>query len=132
MVVIVVWLVLRSPFPSSPDNLFSAAASVASVFASFLGVAQAIVLTIKDSDAFKVLRDRGYANELFSYLRDGIYASIVFASLSIIGFFVDKETIYGGVRLYKVFSMAWIATGCLSVFMYLRISNILFKLLRLS
>ena len=45
--VAILWWVTGRPFPNSPDGLLGAAATVASVFASFLGVSKAIILTIK-------------------------------------------------------------------------------------
>lgn len=126
------WRYFGSPFPASPDGLFGTAATVAAVFASFLGVAKAIILSIKTSDAYKILAQKGYTSELFGYLRSGIFASVLFASLSILGFFVSKESVIHGHKLYSIFSMAWIFAGAYSPFTYIRVTNILFKLLKIS
>src|SRR5439155_8751992 len=109
-----------------------AAATVSSIFASFLGVSKALILTIKGTETFKVLSSRGYTVILFSYLADGIFASILFASCSIIGFFIDRETIMMNHDLFKMFEAVWIFAGALSLLTYVRISHILFKLLKIA
>jgi hypothetical protein len=131
-VVVAVWLKLGKPFPASPDGLFGAAATVSSIFASFLGVAKALILTIKGTETYKVLVQRGYTAELFAYLRDGIFASVFFASCSILGFFVSHETIVWNQPLFILFEPVWVFAGALSLLTYLRITNILFKLLKLA
>jgi hypothetical protein len=126
------WFWFKCPFPSNPDGLFGAAATVSSIFASFLGVSKALILTIKGTETFKVMSDRGYTVLLFAYLRDGIFASVFFASCSIIGFFIDHDVIVGHHHLFKIFQLVWIFAGALSLLTYVRISNILFKLLRIA
>jgi hypothetical protein len=81
VLVVLVWWVSGKPFPEAPDGLFGAAATVASVFASFLGVSKAIILTIKGTQTYKALEKAHYTETLFQYLKSGIYASVIFASL---------------------------------------------------
>lgn len=128
--VVAIWQYFDSPFPSEPDSLFGAAAAVASVFASFLGVAQAIILSVKGSEAYRIIDDLGYTGLLFSFLRVGILAAVVFASLSILGFFISGDAVVGDYSVSTAFQSAWIFAGALSLFAYARISNILFKLLK--
>jgi hypothetical protein len=132
LIVLVVWAWCGRPFPSSPDALFGASATVASVFASFLGVSKAIILTIKGTKTYQILEQKGYTPCLFRYLRAGIFASVLFSTMSILGFFIDREKSVADHNLYSMFSAAWIASGALSLLTYLRISNILFKLLKIS
>lgn len=121
------WWIVDEPFPKTPDGLLSAAATVASVFASFLGVSKAIILTIKGTETYKVLERSHYTDHLFGYLRAGIYASVVFASLSLLGFFIDSKI---HEDIYKWFCGLWVFAGSLSLLTYIRIANILFKLLK--
>ncbi|UWU75949.1 hypothetical protein N2603_39450 [Bradyrhizobium huanghuaihaiense] len=130
-IICAVWYQVGRPFPANPDGLFGAAATVASIFASFLGVSKAIILTIKGTPTFKILEQRNYTPILFSYLRDGIFASVLFASCSIVGFFVDHDSVLWQHHLFKMFQIVWIFAGTLSLLTYVRITNILFKLLRL-
>jgi hypothetical protein len=129
---VIAWRACGKPFPASPDGLFGAAATVSSVFASFLGVSKALILTIKGTETFKILTERGYSQDLFAYLRDGIFSAVFFASLSILGFFVDHAAMIQGRNLYSIFSMVWVFAGALSLFSYIRISNILFKILKIA
>lgn len=120
------WWYAAMPFPKSPDGLFGVAATVASIFASFLGVAMAILLTIKDTPTYKKLRELGRQDDLFGFLRQGITSAVVFAALSIIGFFIPDFPSWatGHAALWVFFGVA--SLGC-----QIRITEILFKLLRL-
>lgn len=134
MAVLVVWLWDRAgnPFPENPDALFGTAATVASVLASFLGVSKAIVLTIKSTRTFALLKDKGYTLPLFSFLRSGVFCSILFAAASILAFFINHSIAFHGVNIFEAFCVVWIYLGAAAFFTYLRISNILFKLLSVA
>lgn len=125
-----IWWSFGKPFPSAPDVLFGTAATVASVFASFLGVSKAIILTIKGTQTYKFLERAKKTDDLFGYLRTGIYASVAFAALSIFGFFIDHNAMVGSYRWFTLFCLLWVAVGMLALFSYIRITNILFRLLK--
>ncbi len=122
------------PFPTQgkADALFGTAATVSSVFASFLGVSKAIVLSIKTTEVYKILQKGNYTNLLFGYLRSGIFASVIFAALSIVGFFISDVRMILGYKIIDVFTLIWTFCGSLALFTYLRISNVLFKLLKVA
>lgn len=128
----VLWSRCGSPFPSDPDGLFAAAAAVAAIFASFLGVAEAIILSIKGTDTYRILEKLEYTNTLFEYLRTAIYASVLFASLCILGFFIAPDSTVFGYEGYFLFKLVWVFMAALSLATYARITNVLFKLLKLS
>lgn len=132
IVVVILWWCAGSPFPtaSKADSLFGTAATVSSVFASFLGVSKAIILSMKDGEVYKALKKENYTDPLFLYLKAGIRASVVFAALSILGFFICPGTEVLHHDLFDFFSAIWVLFGALALFTYMRISNILFKLLR--
>jgi hypothetical protein len=132
LVVVCWWKLFDTTFPlkEHSDSLFGTAATVASVFASFLGVAKAIILGMKNTAVWDVLRKNNYTDFLFGYLKAGIFASVVFAAASIVGFFIDRDGILFGHNVFNWFSAVWIFLGALALFTYLRISNILFKLLK--
>jgi hypothetical protein len=120
---------MGAPFPSSPDSLFGAAATVASILASFLGVSKAIILSIKETQSYKIIAELGYRDVLFAYLRDGILCAVIFAFLSIIGFFVEAPA-SDHLWVFDAFKLLWVFFGAASLFSYSRITNLLFKLLR--
>lgn len=128
--VVALWWLTGTPFPEKPEGLFGAAATVASVFASFLGVSKAIILSIKNSEVYKLLVKTGHTDALFGHLKSGIFTSVVFAGLSILGFFISPDRLVYGHKLFQIFEFFWILFAALSLFTYLRISNILFKLLK--
>jgi hypothetical protein len=124
-----IWLVFKTPFPQDPDALFGATATVASVFASFLGVSKALILSIKETPTYKVLKKLNQTNRLFTFLKAGIWSAVFLAALSILGFFIShKATIYT-VPWFTIFAGFYIFSGALSLFLFVRITNIFFKLL---
>jgi hypothetical protein len=130
VIVAAAWCFFGKPFPNPPDGLLSTAATVASIFASFLGVSKAIILSIKGTPVYKTLSDHGYDKDLFRYLQAGIFSSIAFAAMSVIGFFISAKTFFHGYRWFTLFELFWICCGVLSLFTYVRISRLLFKLLK--
>jgi hypothetical protein len=67
---------------------------------------------------------------MFGYLRAGIGASVLFACLSIIGFFVAPGISEQNTNKYVIFASLWICLGALSLATFYRITQLLFKLLR--
>ena len=123
------WFCIGRPFPSPPDNLLGVSATVASVFAGFIGASGAIVLTIKDTRLFKILSEHGYNQDIFSYLRDSLFSATVFATLSLAGYFV--EPIHSlGISSLGLYRPLWVFIAFYSLFTFARVSHILFKLLR--
>lgn len=120
------WL-LDSPFPSAPDSLFGTSATVSSIFASFLGVSKAIILSIKGTESFRILENLGYGNVLFNYLRDGIFSAVAFACLSVVGFFVVDPASAEILEYFKIF---WVFFGLAALLTYMRVTGLLSKLLR--
>lgn len=125
-----IWYLLGKPFPLFADGLLGASATVASVLASFLGVSKAILLSIKGSRAFKILEKIGATDRLFRYLKAGIDSSIAFAFTSIFGFFIDKDWILINHHISVLYHLAWVLIGVYSLMAYLRISSILFNILK--
>lgn len=127
---VVGWYAAGCPFPSPPDNLFASSATVSSVFAGFLGASGAIVLTIKDTELFKILSTHGYTQDIFRYLRDSLFASTVFAVFSILGFFVTPLHEAGIIPPLGIFRPMFVGAASLSLLTFVRVSHVLFKLLR--
>ncbi|QCO05443.1 hypothetical protein [Azospirillum argentinense] len=132
VVAVAVWWYAEMAFPVNPDSLFGTAATVASVFASFLGVAKGLILTIKSTETYKVLERNGYLAPFYEYLGVAIWAAIAFAVVSVIGFFVyaggaDTEAAENMRKLYK---LAWVFCAALALLSYVRFGRILFRLLK--
>jgi hypothetical protein len=130
LIVAAAWEYFGPKFPEPPDSVLGTAATVASVFASFLGVSEALLLTIKDTAAIKKLSEHGYSVQLLAYLRSGIYASVSFAVLSIAGYFIDHHKLLFHHHVYSAFVLAWVTAASMSLFSYARVSHLFFKLLK--
>lgn len=124
------WIIAKFKFPANPDALLGASAAVASIFASFLGVAQAIILGMKDGKLFKLLKELRYTDRLYNYISRGITGAVCFAVVSLLCFFVDvtnNETL-GEIEVYY-WQVMWVFAATYAVATYARVSRLLFKLL---
>jgi hypothetical protein len=124
------WGYLGSPFPSSADGLFGTAATVASVFAGFIGAAGAIILTIKDTELYKLLVKSGHMGDIISYLAVALFVATGLAALSLAAFFVPTASENHPLR--PAYLTVWIFVACLSFCTFYRASRIIFLLLKQS
>ena len=123
------WFHAEMEFPRSSETLLGTAATVASIFASFLGVAEALIIGLRGTASYQVLTKAGYTDLLFGYLRAGVLSAVLFACLSVLGFFIPLENSLTTNPEAHIFSAVWIFSGSLALLTFIRISNILFKLL---
>lgn len=112
-------------FPSEPANLLAATGNTVAVLVGFLAASKAIVLSISGSKVFRTLKSSGYHSFLFSYFYQAIVYGIIFLAISIFGFFVTEAGV--APEWYKI---AWIFFAFLSFSSFVRVVQILFKLLR--
>ncbi|MCV0387136.1 MAG: hypothetical protein K5821_12005 [Nitrobacter sp.] len=124
VVLAVWWYGLGHPFPSKPDALMGASGTVAAVFVGFLGTAKAIVLGLTSSAAFKRLKSTGYANVLFSYLYEALFSGVIFLAVAVVGFFLPEN------KPQSWFSIIWFLTGVASLLLYVRVTGLLFRLIK--
>lgn len=118
------WFGLGHPFPSKPDELMGASGTVAAVFIGFLGTAKAIVLGLTGSAAFRKLKSAGYSNVLFGYLWEALVVAIIFLAIAIVGFFLPEN------QPQPFFSLVWCLAGVASLLLYVRVTGLLFKLIK--
>jgi hypothetical protein len=124
LVLAVWWFGLGHPFPAKPDALMGASGTVAAVFVGFLGTAKAIVLGLTSSAAFKKLKTTGYSKLLFAYLYEALFGGIIFLAIAIIGFFLpeNKPQIW--------FAIIWFLSGVSALLLYVRVTGLLFRLIK--
>ncbi|MFN3231697.1 MAG: hypothetical protein ACE363_06005 [Alphaproteobacteria bacterium] len=121
---------LGMPFPAPIDTLMAAAGTVSAVVVGFLASAMAIVLGLTGSPVFQQLKSAGYHAHLFGYLRSGVFGGILFLLLSLAGFFLPIGAKPGEFSdPITWFFIIWILVGIMSLFLYVRVTLILFKLL---
>jgi len=131
LAVTVGWVVIGIPFPKDRGALLGAAVTVAAVLGGFLGASKAIILSITKTESFIALKSAGYTEDLFSYLSAGIIHSLLFAIVSLAGFFIiSSRPVWSFVTQGDVFSVFWVFSAVLAVLSYFRISNIMLRLLR--
>jgi hypothetical protein len=124
IVITIIWWYVGRPFPHNPEALLGASGTVAVVFVGFLGTAKAIVLSISHTPVYKKLKDTGYHNILYFYLYESILSGIIFLIVSLLGFFLPNET------PHHWYATLWVLTGSATILLYIRTTNLLFRLVR--
>jgi hypothetical protein len=122
---LIIWyFLLGHPFPSKPDALMGASGTVAAVFVGFLGTAKAIILGLTNSVAFKKLKTSGHSTVLFSYLYEALSGGVVFLAVAVVGFFLPEND----PQIW--FSIVWLLTGVAALALYMRVTSLLFRLIK--
>lgn len=119
------WAFTQHHFPTPAGELLSATGTAASVLIGFLITAKAIILGLTGSPVFKKLIETGFHRLLFAYLYEATWGSLLLLMVSIFGYFVT-----GGDIVPLWFKILWIISAVLAVLLFVRISRLLFKLLR--
>lgn len=117
---------LHQTFPNPASALLGAAVTAAAVLVGFLATAKAMVLTMASSDVFKSLKIHGYTDLLFDYMAEALWGAITLLIFSTAGFFLENNQF----SLPKWFTIFWVFLSILSISLFVRITNLLFKLLR--
>jgi hypothetical protein len=74
---------VRKPVaPSSAANLLTAVMTISSIAAGFIGTSQSNLLSIRDTDLLKFLRESGTYERIIRYSMSGIYWAIGLAVVS--------------------------------------------------
>lgn len=119
------WFIADGRFPSKPDALLGASGGASAVLVGFLATSKTIILSLNGSLVMTKIREAGYQVTMFSYLYSALMWGFGLLVVSIIGFIVQTDS---GLPAY--FEGLWVAIACLAAFTYLRVTNILFKILR--
>lgn len=132
VIAVAVWWYAELAFPDTPDSLFGTSATVASVFASFLGVAKGLILTIKNTETYRIVERNGFIKYFYEYLGAAIWSAIIFAVVSVSGFFVyasgNDPVLVEVVR--RIYQIIWVFFAALALLTYVRFGRILFRLLK--
>jgi hypothetical protein len=123
---VAVWFwILGAAFPENSTDLMLATGPTAAVLVGFVATVMAIVLTITGSPVFRTLRKAGYHNDLFRYLFEAALWGTTFLCLSLVGFFVATEKV---TPLW--FEVCWVTVAMATLWTFVRVFQIVFKLLR--
>jgi hypothetical protein len=123
-VFLVWWFLFDKTFPKTVDGLMAASGTVSVVLVGFLGTAKAIVLSISSSAVFQRLKASGYHHVLFQYLFESLTAGVILLIVSLIGFFLPED------HPQRWFEIVWVLSCSATIFLYIRTTSILFKLVR--
>lgn len=116
-----IWTVAGVSMPKS-DAVLGSALTIASILTGFLSTAKAILMSL-DTPIMGRLRSQKYYDDLVSYMSEAIWMSFGFALTCLIGYFCMGASIYG---------QLWIAIGVASSATFMRVTNIMLKILRRS
>jgi hypothetical protein len=116
----------KAPWPKEPDALLGASGGAAAVLIGFLATAKAIVLSLSGTRLYRTLRDAGYHEDMLNYILSATLAGLVFMVFSIAGFFVLTK----GMAPPFWYPRIWFFLGTVSLLLFWRFTNILFRMLR--
>lgn len=109
------------PFPHGNDIL-TASITIGSIFTAFLATSESIILTF-DSPLMSKIRRTSYFSLLMSYLAEGIWSSLAFCILSLIGYFLDNSS------YPRIFAIVWFFCSTTTFFTFFRITYLLIKMI---
>jgi hypothetical protein len=126
------WYLLSSRFslslPKEEKEFFAAALSMGAVLTGFIATAQAILMALPSDSVMGRLRSSGYINELVSYLAASIATGFLFCILNLVGFGLLEAT--PEYKLY--FSTLWFFLAAYAGLAFIRVSRIMFRIMRSS
>lgn len=116
---------LQAPFPSPSDALLGASGGASAVLVGFLATAKTVILSVSNAEVFKRLKAGKFHGLIFNYLFESITIGMVFLLVSMVGFFVDRDPV---APLW--FAATWVGSGSLALFLFGRITHLLFQMLK--
>lgn len=119
------WWGLKAPFPAASDGLLAASGGASAVLVGFLATSKAIILSVSASAVFAKIKNGKYHTLIFDYLYQAIIFGMAFLVVSLLGFFVDRDP-----AAPSWFAALWVTLGICSFLLFLRITRILFKMLK--
>ena len=105
------------------DGILGSSLTLGAILTGFLATAKAIIMTL-DSPIMQRLRETNYIHDIVSYLSQAIWLSFSFCILTLIGFFIDQTNLW--------FGIAWIGIGVTSAGAFIRVTNIMLKIIKHS
>ena len=131
IVTVAAWWWIGAPFPKDFTALIAAAGTVAAVLVGFLSTAKVVILGITGSEVFQILKKAGYIDIYMKYVRAAIYGTLALLVISMLGFFLEpiQNPNIHDVAL-KGFPFLWILLSSFAVCAFLRVTNLLFNLLK--
>lgn len=121
------WLfVFPAPFPKNADPLLGSMVAASAVLIGFLATAKTIIFTLTEKAIFLKLKQSGYNDVFFSYLKNAYTCGTILLVLSILGFFVCEDNI----PVPKIYTTCLVFSGALAISTFHHFVSILFKVLK--
>lgn len=117
-----VWLALEAPFPMDPKDLLTATIGFAGVLLGFMATAISVLMAMPTDSVMGELKKSGYIVDLVRYLREVMYALLVFSALSCASFFFPLP-------LSCWVEVSWIFLALLSSALFYRVLNLMMAFL---
>jgi hypothetical protein len=115
-----IWVSFGMNLPQENDIL-SASLTLGAILTGFMATSKAILMTL-DSPIMHRLRDTEYINDVVLYLSQAIWLSFSFCIISLVGFFVDKGSMFYGT--------IWVLIGVASAGAFIRVTEIMLKIIK--
>lgn len=114
------WWQGSTAFPEG-DAIISSTLGVSGVFVGFLATSKAILIGM-NSPLINDLRESGYINELVSYISQAIWLNLLFCTVDVVGYFVERSS--------DGYSIVWIAVAVASLSAFIRVTHIMLKIFK--
>lgn len=103
------------------EGLLGSSLTIGAILTGFLATAKAILMAL-DSPVMKRIRNTDYLADLVSYLGQAIWLSLLFCCIALLGYFVNA--------ISNIYGFLWIATGLAMISAFIRVTNIMLKILK--
>jgi hypothetical protein len=120
LIATLIWHTNNISLPAG-EGILGSSMTVGAIFTGFLATAKAILMSLK-SRVLSRIKDTGYIENLVSYLSQAIWLSFIFCCLSLLGYFFPKFPDWYG--------YVWIAIAVSMAFAFIRVTNIMLKILK--
>ncbi|WP_156521147.1 hypothetical protein [Magnetospirillum moscoviense] len=125
-----------SPLPPKDAfaSMMSASAGASAILVGFLSAAKAVLISSSKSPSFEALKDSGYSGELFNFIKSSIEWSIGFAVLCIVLMFINPAErhviVAASLEINNPFMIVWVCSGIIVIAKFLRVTRIIFSILK--
>lgn len=116
---------LKRPHPTDFESLLSASCAASAVLVGFLATSKTILISISSSEVYLRIKNGNYSELLLSYFFWSIIWGVLFLCLSIVGFFVSNTSL-----IFNCFVSLWVFSAFLSIFCFLRVTKIMFSVMK--
>ena len=122
VIALIIWELCHIEFPDENAllSLLSSTLTLSGILIGFLATNKAILISM-NSPIIESLKESGYITELVQYISHAINSNIIFCIINILGYFLDVGSYY---------PYLWLFFLTLSIFSFLRVTNISLKLLK--